>query len=477
MNKSEIYIDRRPLPLLFIIKYRNALLLLLSFVIFIGFMTLGTNPEGLSIKAYRALIIFIFAIFLWSTNIIPLPITSLMIMAILATFEVLEPSKIYSFFGNESLFFIIGAFFISAGISTSGLSKRLSYFVISNFGSTPYSLVLSIFFLSAIMSHIMPIHAVAALVFPILVSIAKQLNLQSSSILGKYMFYALAWGATIGGVVTFLGGARNPLAVGILTETTGTSIGFLEWMIAVAPPAYLLLFIVAAYMKRELKYSTKDTKLLEDILNSNKQRIGKISFQEIKTIFIFSGTIYMWIFHSSRLGIANIALLSAALFFVLNVMTWDDAKNEINWGPVFMYGGAIAIGKSLGETGLLTYISESYISNLGLVPITFILLIFTVSLFLTEGISNAAVIVILLPVVLEIVSGFGLTPKLATYLVAVPSGLAFMFPMGSPPNAIAFSSGYIILNESIRKGLVLNIMAVTIFTVFALLYWPLIGVY
>lgn len=460
-----------------ILEYRKTLLLLISFAVFFMFISTSNISQGLTVEAYQTMVIFFFAIFLWMTNIIPLAITSLMVMGLLSTFHVLEANKIYSFFGNEAVFFIIGSFIISAGISSSGLNNRIAYYVLSRFGDTPYKFVLSIFFLSAFMAHIMPEHAVAALLFPILISISQKLKLGVDSVLGKYMFFSLAWGSVIGGVVTFLGGARNPLAVGIMLEATGKSIGFLEWIIAVAPPIYLIMGIAALYIKRKVAASTKDTKIIENMLTDNRKQMGKITFKEIKAVFILLITIYMWIFYSEKLGVANIALLSAALFFVLNIMRWEDAKKVIDWGPVFMYGGAIALGKSLVETGLLGFVSKQYVSNIDFTIFSFIFIIFFISLFLTEGVSNSAVIVILLPVVLQIASKFGYAPKLAVYLVAVPSGLAFMFPMSSPPNAIAFSSGYIKPSEAIKIGLVFKGISIIIFAVFALIYWPLIGVY
>lgn len=472
---KKIYVDRRPLPLLFFIQYKNAFFLLASFILFISFITGKNIPEGLSLQAYQTMIIFFFAIFLWVTNIIPLAITSLMIMGLLSTFHVLDASKIYSFFGNTAVFFIIGSFIMAAGISSSGLNKRIAYYVLSKFGDQPYKLALSIFFLAAFMSHIMPEHAVAALLFPILMSICESLRLGPNSILGKYMFFSLAWGCIIGGVVTFLGGARNPLAIGIMFEATGESIGFSEWMIAVAPPVYIIMGIVAFYIKRKVRHFTKDMKPMENLIHGKP--IGKMTFKEMKAMAIVLTTIYMWIFYSEPLGIANIALLSAALFFVLNIMDWEDAKKEINWGAILMYGGAIALGKSLAETGFLEFISQRYIAHFQFSTLSFIGIVFFISLFLTEGISNTAVIVILLPIVLQTAMGLGLTSKLAVYLVAIPAGLAFMFPMGSPPNAIAFSSGYIKLGETLKIGIVLNFLCLVVFGLAALIYWPLIGVY
>lgn len=477
MVKSNVYIDRRSLTTLFLIKYKNAILLLFSFVIFLVLISNKDIPHGMSVQAYQSLVIFLFAVFLWVTNIIPLAITSLMVMGLLATFKVLPEDEIFSFFGNKSVFFIIGAFIISAGISGSGLSKRTSYYILSKFGDKPHKLVVAVFFLAAAMAHIMPEHAVAAMLFPILMSVCKRLDLKSDSILGKYIFYALAWGAVLGGVVTFLGGARNPLAIGILEQSTGQSIGFLQWMVTVAPPIYLIMVFVAVYFARKVRLSTGDMQILTDLFSDGGQRIGKIQLKEIKALLILIGTIYMWIFENARIGIANVALISAALFFVLNVTNWEDTKREINWGVIFMYGGAIALGTALEKTGLLEFVNSNYIANMNFTTLSFIIVVALISVILTEGVSNAAVVIILLPVVMKTAVSMNLSPVLAVYLVAVPSGLAFMFPMSSPPNAIAYSSGFINMRETVRKGIVLSVLCIAVVIISALTYWRVLGVY
>jgi sodium-dependent dicarboxylate transporter 2/3/5 len=474
---KKYYIDKRPLPILLLIEYKNAFLLAIGFIVFFLLMGNQRLPEGMSIEAYRSFVIFLLAIFLWTTNIIPLAITSLGVMGLLATFQVIEGAKVYSFFGNEAIFFILGAFVLSAGVESCGLNERVAYFVLTKYKERPEKLVLAIFVLAGVLSHIMPSHAAAALLFPILLAITQNLKLAKESILGKYMFFSLAWGAVIGSGATLLGGARGPLAIGILTEQTGLSIGFSQWFIACAPPMYVMGFMTMLYLRKKAKLSQKDTMLLKEMLQENKHRLGKIRFSEIKTLFILSMTLYMWIFQSDKFGIANISLISATLFFVLKVVTWEEAKDKINWGAILMYGGAIALGRSLVETGLLTYFSERYLVGRN-IPITLLMMgIFVLSIFLTEGVSNTAVIVILLPILLEVMQGIGVHPQLAVYITTVPAGLAFMFPMSSPPNAIAFSSGFITPQEAIRNGLLLKILAIVIFIPFALIYWPFIGIY
>ena len=190
-------IDRRPVALLFLIEYRNAIILFSIIISFFYTINQNIDISGLSENGYKAIIIFFLAIILWTLNIIPVVVTSLLIMGLLAVYNVLDSKTIYSFFGNSSVFFILGSFIISAGVKVSGLSKRMAFAALSKYGKTPAQLVSSIFLLSAFMSHIMPEHAVAALMLPIAEDISKVIEKQSP--LKRYLFLSIFWGCITGG--------------------------------------------------------------------------------------------------------------------------------------------------------------------------------------------------------------------------------------------------------------------------------------
>jgi sodium-dependent dicarboxylate transporter 2/3/5 len=133
----------------------------------------------------------------------------------------MEASQAYSFFGNKAVFFILGIFILSAAMIGSGLSGRLSMWVMKHFGKSPKTLVSSIYFFGALLSCFMSEHAVAAMMFPILIEIVTVLKLKKGeAVFAKALFFSMAWGCIIGGAMTVLGGGRVPLAVEILEKVT-----------------------------------------------------------------------------------------------------------------------------------------------------------------------------------------------------------------------------------------------------------------
>ena len=165
-SKLEFFVQRAYRPFLIII----------SFSVFFVILNLPT-PEGLTSEAQKALAIFSLCIFLWVTHALPLMITSLLVVILFPLTGVLSTHDSYALFGNEAIFFILGAFILASGIMRSGLSTRLALLVLRHFGRSPNSLLLGFLCLSAFLSFWMSEHAVAAMLFPIVLEVVNALKL------------------------------------------------------------------------------------------------------------------------------------------------------------------------------------------------------------------------------------------------------------------------------------------------------------
>jgi len=141
-----------------------------------------------------------------------------------------------------------------------------------------------------------------------------------------------------------------------------------------------------------------------------------------------------------------------------------------------MYGGAICLGLVITKSGAALWAGEMIIGSWVGSSVAALVIFAALSLILTEGISNTAIVAILLPLGISLSESYGIDPKIMTYIVAVPAGLAFMLPMGTPPTAIILSSGYIKVRDLVLHGLILKVLALIIFIFMAKVYWPFIGI-
>jgi len=470
-----VEIDTRPIWLILASRARRLVFFAALSALFYYLVTMPA-PEGLSTEGQRAIAIFVVCLVLWVSNAVPLAITSLSVIVLVPLSGVLSRTDTYALFGNEAVFFILGAFILAGAVMHSGLSSRIALGIMDRYGSSPKKLLLCIYLLAAALSFLMSEHAVAAMLFPIVIEISKGMGLKPGrSNYGKLLFFSLAWGCVIGGVATFLGGARVPLAIGILRESTGAGIDFIDYTVAVLPLVAVMLLAGYVLLTRVFPIDIEGVDDAHGVLARRMKDLGKVTFNEYAVGAVLLLTVLAWMVAGGIVGLASVALISVVLLFVLRLVRWKDIEDYVNWGIILMYGGAIILGSALARSGAALWIVDSLIGKWDLSPWALFACFSLIALLLTEAISNAAVIAILIPVAVGMAEKFSLDPVLLTFSVAVPAGLAFMLPMSTPANAIAVSSGYVTVRDMIRGGVLLSITAWVVFNLVAAFYWPLIG--
>lgn len=432
-------------------------------------------PSGLSESGIKCLGVATICITLWIFTPIPLAATSLAAIILLPALEILDKNLVFSFFGNSAVFFLLGVFILAGAMMHTGLSKRIALFFLTRFDKNPRFVIFGILFTSSFLSFFMPEHAVAAMMFPVVMEIAQSLKLsKGKSPLAIALFLAMAWGAVIGGIGTFLGGARAPLAVELLRETYDRDISFTSWAIAAVPIALLLTFVAYFILSIYFKPEIKDISPARRLLQQELHRIGRISRNELKIGILLLVTIFFWIYGGHHMGLAVISLAAAIMVFVLNIAKWVDVIDYVNWGVIIMYGGAIALGKALAETRAIDWLAGQILHSFMLSPFLLIIVLSALAKIVTELVSNAAAVVILIPFSFGFVSILNVSPELLVLAVTIPAGLAFCLPVGTPPNAIAYASGYFKIRNILKPALFISAVSWMLFLLFVKFYWPLI---
>lgn len=435
-----------------------------------------TPPAGLTVNGYHSLVLFGITIVLWVSGLLPIAVTALLSMVMLPLAGILPAKQTYALFGNEAVFFILGAFILGAAMAGTGLSARLARAMLVRYGSTPRRLALTVFLLAAGLSFCMSEHAVAAMLFPVVVEISSSLGLKpGKSNYAKLLFMSIAWGCIIGGIATFLGGARAPLAVGMLREITAIDIAFFDWTMAAIMIVVPLLAIGFTLL---LYFFPPDLTSVEDgvrVLNRKRLEVGKISYDEMITALVMIATIGGWVFFGRQLGLAAIAILGTAVLFTFRVVSWQTIEEYVNWGIIIMYGCSIALASAMEKTGAALWLANKGLTAFPMSPFVIVALISLVAILLTECISNAAVIAILMPIGLSLATGLGIDPRVMTLSIALPAGLAYCLPMGTPATAIAFGSGYLKSRDMIVPGVVVMGISWLLFLGSAWFIWPLLG--
>jgi sodium-dependent dicarboxylate transporter 2/3/5 len=473
---ADVVVDTRPLWRILAGRSYRPITLSLGLVSFVAVHAMET-PAGLSPAGQSALAVFSLCLVYWVTNVLPLVVTSLLAIVLLPTTGALSAKDTYALFGNEAVFFILGAFILAAALMKCGLSTRIALTVLRRFGHTPRTLLLSLFLMNAFMSFFMSEHAVAAMIFPITLEIASVLRLpRERSNYARALFLALAWGTTIGGIATLLGGARAPLAIGMLRESTGQSYSFAQWTIAAWPLVLILLVGGWQVILRFFPIDIASVREADAIIEEKSLKLGRPSVQERAIALVMLATLVAWMIGGEEFGLATIALAAVAVLFVFDLLAWRDIEQYVNWGILLMYGGAIALGSALHRSGAAGWLAQETVSQWAHSPGAVVGLVSLFSMVLTEAMSNSAVVALLMPLSLGIAQQFGMDPRVMAPVVALPAGLSFTLPVGTPGNAIAYSSGYLRIRDMVVPGLLMFVLAWIGFNLTVHYYWPMIGI-
>ncbi len=469
-----VALDRRPLPLLLASGSAPFAIMAVLFACALWLLNVQ-SPDGLSSQGWYALVVFGLCLVLWVTQLLPLPITSLLGMAALPLVGVMDAGDVFSLFGNPAVFFILGAFMLAAGLMQTGVSEHLALMFIERFGRGARSLLLAMLLLPAIMAMAMPEHAVAAVFLPIVWQIVRSLGLRAGHAYAQALFLSMAWGAVIGGVTTLLGGARGPLVLALLEEINGMTFSFLDWSLAALPVVLPMLAMAMLVQRWLVPVERIRIDAAHDYIAQRRLEIGAMSLRGRMMMILMAVTLIAWISAGHVLGLAGIALISVVVMFVLRLVDWRELESSVNWGVVLMYGGAIALGKALSETGAAEWLAMQMLPD-GISGLALLFLLGLATLLLTEAVSNAAAVAILLPIAMPFGISAGLDPVFVALAVGVVSGFAFMLPMGTPPNAMVIGTGCVKPLAMFRFGALLSLSALLLFMLAASFLWPTLGV-
>ena len=473
--------DGRPLagPYTFVWQSSwNALLLQLAALSLLILAVLPA-PADLGAEGLRALGIFVVCFFLWITAALPFAITGLLALCLLSLYRVLPSHEVFALFGNTAVFFILGSFILASAIMKSGLSKRAALWLLARFGHSSGSLLFGVFFISWSLSLLMAEHAVAAALLPVvleLVEAGEKADPQRGRHYGKGLLLSMAWGTVIGGTGTLLGGARAPLAIGILKRTTGETLDFFQWTQAVFPVTVALVPIGTTILLLRYGRSAVPIDRLRETLRTQTADLGSTSANEKGISLVFLATVTAWIVLGESVGLATIAILAAVSLFVFRLVSWQDTEEYVNWGILLMYGGAVALGAAMSSSGAAGWVAHNLLSWTAGTPFLLLAILAIVAGILTEGMSSAAVVALLLPIGIGLSAEAGIDATPIALCVGLAAGLVFVFPTGAPAVALVLTSRRLTIADMASTGIFIVLCSWVLVILLMRFWWPVIGI-
>lgn len=444
----------------------------------------------------------------WITEAIPLEATSLLPIVLFPLLGVSTVKAAAAPYASDVIFLFMGGLMLGLAMERWGLHRRIAMVVLGMVGTRPAMIVGGVLIATAMISMWVSNTASAVMMLPIVMSIvgvvvAAPAGPGSPDAAGRSAFasaavLAVAYGASIGGVGTLIGTPPNAILAGYVAEWKLPAMTFTRWfwfgfpmVLAFVPVAWLVLTRIA------IRVPMRPIPAVHETIARERAQIGSMSRGEWSVFLTFVAAALCWVFREplgraagligvdaagkkfERLTDAGIAIAAALLLFLIPVdarrrvfvLDWPTAV-RLPWGVLLLFGGGLSLAEAMTSTGVDVYIGSLFAHLGGLPPLAVVLIVTACVVALTEVASNTAIATTFLPVMYAAAGPLGLHPYALLMPTAMGASLAFMLPMGTPPNALVFASGHVTIRRMAATGLVMNLCAVVIITVMSLLLGP-----
>jgi len=441
-------------------QIQNITIAILSAGILFAISSLWLNiPQAFLVGSITLLVI------LWSNEALPMGVVSLLPIILFPALGIIDTKATASGYANPIVFLFLGGFMLAIAVEKSGLHRWMAYHLLALFPKSARGVIFALAFTSALLSSILSNTTTTLLLLSMGMFLSDVPKIQI-----RYLL-AIAYGASIGGIMTPIGTAPNLILLGLLGEKNLPSIPFIDWMLMVAPLAALMLVIMSVFLGFGIKNVSSQLETAHPPLSRDQFKVLSLLGILMGVLFVNAPIKPYW----NGLGLSEEGVMLAAglILFApgMNLLDWNEDKAKIPFRIMFLFGAGFAIAKAFSDTGLADITAQSLSALAAMDAWMIILCIAVLITFTTEITSNTALISVMLPVIYAFSIQHHLDTTLMMLVATVCASYAFMLPIATPPNAIVMSSGVIKVSEMIRFGFVLNLIGITLIVLLAHFYW------
>ncbi len=447
---------------------------------------------------------------LWITESVPLWATALLPLLLFPVFGISSPGKLIIEYFDPVNFLFMGGMMLAAALEEWNVHERLALGMVARIGVSPRRIVLGFMVTTAFISLWISNTAAAVMLFPIAMAVLKELGRQPGITegdvrkLGLALMLGVAYAASIGGIGCKIGTGTNLVFVKQAAALLPHEVTFLSWfkiglpvVLLAIPLSWLYLVRVAAPISGEPIPGAREA------IDERRASLGRMSRGELSALIGFVGAAFLWTFRQEMdFGVLRIPGWSGlipdswskvgqglpeplkgllgprgaesvvALVIVLVLLLLPaggkrqvlslKAAGGISWGLLVMLGGGFAMASGIQQSGLSQVLTETLGNVRGLPPLVVMIAVCLFTTGLSEVASNTATASILLPVLASVSPQWGLSAGTTMFAATLSASFGFMLPAGTPPNAVAFASGYIPVTSMVRAGLVVDLVGATV---------------
>lgn len=408
------------------------------------------------------LLVFAIIMFVWEK--VPLAVTSMVVCVALVLTGVLDLKQAFAGFIDSNVILFVAMFIVGGALFETGMANKVGG-VITHFAKTEKQLIFIIMVVVGVMSGFLSNTGTAAVLIPVVIGVAAKSGFTRSRLLMPLVF-----AAALGGNLSLIGAPGNLIAQSAL-QNIGSGFGFFEYAKVGLPMLVcgILYFLTIGY------------KFLPN--NSNSSEVGSIGEQrdyshvprwkQILSLVVLIATILGMIFEKQTgISLTVAGCIGALVLVITGVLTEKQAYKAIDSQTIFIFGGTLALAKALEMTGAGKLVADQVIGLLGnnSSPFMLLVVVFALSVVMTNFMSNTATVALLVPVSLSIAAGMGADLRAVLMATVIGSSCAYATPIGMPANMMVLSAGGYKFVDYAKSGIPLIIVS----TIVSLILLPIL---
>ena len=437
----------------------------ISIALLLGLISFGAMIIFYNMQQSLMVATIVLMVTLWTNEGLPLAVVSLLPIVMFPAAGVLSTKEATVNYANPIIFLFLGGFLIAIAVEKTGLHKIIANKMLGLFPNSARGIIFALIITSGLLSSVLSNTTTTLLLLPIALFLTEDVKLKMRLALG------IAYGASIGGVLTPIGTPPNLILMGVMEDLGMGAIPFAQWMYMVAPLVIVMFAVVGFVMSIGLKDVRIDADLSTEPLNKDQKKvmylIGTLIF-----ILLVNAPIKPY-YNGLGLSEPGILLTAGLLLFAppFSILDWMKDKGNIPFRIMFLFGAGFAIAAAFTKTGMASEIASYLVAFSDMPILLFLLIIAAIVTFTTEITSNTALISIMLPILFKVAEQTGIDATLIMMLATVCASYAFMLPIATPPNAIAMSSGVVSIKTMATYGIVFNILGILLIVTVANTFW------